>query len=118
MSLVAKKRSRITGLAEVIAIITFHVHRNAAQVAALDEGSHASRDVAELIIMSYGQLEPLRMGERNESLRLRLVERERLLHVNVASLLQARPRKIVMALRRRRDVNYVWSGIAGADSSQ
>src|SRR2546427_724657 len=111
MLLVAKKRPRITGLSKVIAVVTFHVYRNPAQVATLDERSHASRHVTELVVMSYGQLESLLIGECHKYLGLFCVECEWFLHIDVASLFQAKPRNIEMAFRRCRDVNNVWAGV-------
>src|SRR5213593_506474 len=110
MLLVAKKRSRIT-VPKLIAIVTFHVYRSPAQVAALDESSHASRHVAELIVMPCCQLEFLLIGECNKYLGLLLVECEWLLHIDVTSTFQAKPRNFKMAFRRRRDVNDVWTGV-------
>src|SRR2546425_8061222 len=107
MLLVAKKRSRITGLPKVIAVITFHVERDAAQVAALDERSHASRHVAELIVMSCRQLKPLLIGECNKYLGLLCVECDWLLDIDVASALKAQSGKIEMTFRRRGDVDHV-----------
>src|SRR6266571_2546895 len=110
MLLVAKKRSRIT-VPKLIAIVTFHVYRSPAQVAALDERSHASRRMAELIVMSCRQLEFLLIGECNKSFGLFCVECDWLLHVDVASAFQAKSGNIEVAFRRRRDVNNVWPGI-------
>src|SRR5207245_9436184 len=111
MLLVAKKRPRITGLSKVIAVVTFHVYRNPAQVATLDERSHAYRHVTELVVMSYGQLESLVIGECNKYLGFFCVECEWFLHIDVASPFQTKPRNIEMAFRRCRDVNNVWAGV-------
>ena len=111
MLLVTKKGSRVTWLRKVIAVITLHVHRVPAQVSARDETPHASRHVAELIIMSRSQLEPLVVGERDESPRLLLTECDWLLHIDVASSFQAKARNSEMALGRRRDVNNVRPGV-------
>src|SRR5437660_10125232 len=111
MALVAKKRSRVTGIPQVIAVVTFHVHWISAQVAAFDESSHTSGHVAELIVMPDCQLEPLFVGQCNKSLGLLLMECEWLLHIDVASAFQANPRDIVMAFRRRRDMDNVRSSI-------
>src|SRR6266571_1688490 len=73
--------------------------------------SRTSRDVAELIVMSCGQLESLLIGECNKYLGFFCVEREWFLHIDVASPFQAKPRNIEMAFRRRRDVNNVWPGV-------
>src|SRR5437899_10367805 len=110
MLLVAKKRSRIAGVPKVIAIITFHVHRDPAQVAAVDESSHASGCVAELIIMAYRQLEPFLIGEYYKDLGLFGVERDGFLHIDVASPFQASPRNNELAGRRPRDMNNIWLG--------
>ena len=53
------KRSRIAGIAEVITIVAFHVDGRAAQVAAFHQRSHAPRYMAELVVVTDGQLEPL-----------------------------------------------------------
>src|SRR6266566_2805039 len=65
MSLVAKQRSRVPGSTELIAVITLHMYRPAAQEAALDESSHASRCMSELIVMPYSYLEPLFIRKSN-----------------------------------------------------
>ena len=66
VSFVAKKRARIPGPSKLIAVITLHVHRPAAQKAALDQSSHASRHMPELIIMPRGYLEPPLVRERDQ----------------------------------------------------
>ena len=45
------------GSCQLVAIVTLHVYRSAAQEAALDKSAHPSRGVPELIIMPYGYLE-------------------------------------------------------------
>ena len=50
--LVAQQGSRVAGVAKVVAVVAFHVHSRAAQVAALNQCSHAPRYVAELIVVS------------------------------------------------------------------
>src|SRR2546422_4104285 len=87
------------------------LHRPPAQVAAFDESPHTSGHMAELMVMSCRQLEPLFIGQCNKSLGLLLMECEWLLHIDVASAFQANPRNIEMAFRRRRDVDNVWSGV-------
>src|SRR6266704_3186959 len=65
MSLVAKQRSRVPGSTELIAVIILHMYRPAAQEAALDESSHASRCMSELIVMPYSYFEPLFIRKSN-----------------------------------------------------
>src|SRR5438445_13438902 len=101
MLLVAKKRSRIAGVPKVIAIITFHVHRDPAQVAAVDESSHASGCVAELIIMAYRQLEPFLIGEYHKDLGLFGVECAGFLHLDLASPFHRTPQIYQVDYRRR-----------------
>src|SRR5206468_6220538 len=111
MVLVAQQRSRVRRVFEFMAEVAFHMYRAPAQVAALDEPSHASRDVAELVVVSHRELEAPLIREGNEDSGLLRVERERLLHIDVASPLETGPGDIEMAFRRRRDVNDVWSGV-------
>src|SRR5207245_10456840 len=103
--------SRITVLPKGIAVLTLHMSRPSAQVPALDKSSHASRHMAELIIMPYRQLEPRLIGECNKYLGLLRVECDWLLHIDVASPFQAKPSNIEMAFRRRGDVNHVWPSV-------
>src|SRR3989454_12325035 len=67
--------------------------------------------MAELIVMPYRQLEPPFVGQCNKSLGLLLMECKWLLHIDVTSALQANPRDIEMAFRRRRDMDNVRSGV-------
>src|SRR5437879_6048100 len=90
MLLVAKKRSRIIGVSKVIAVITLHVGRNAAQVAAFDECSHAACHVTELIVVSRRQLEALVIGQGNKLLSLPLVQCDWFLHVDVTPSFEAK----------------------------
>ena len=107
MLLVAEKRSRIPGPSELIAVVALHVDRRAAQKAAPDQRTHAARRVAELVVMSRGDLEALVVGQCDQTSGVVLVERERLLHINMAARFQAAPGDLEMALRRRGDVNYI-----------
>jgi len=72
---------------------------------------HASRRVAELIVMSRRQLEPLSLGKCDQSDRLFCVERERLLHVHVTAVLQALACDVEVARRWRGDVHHVRPGV-------
>src|SRR5664279_954682 len=111
MLLVGEKGSRIRCVSELITKVTFHVDRRPAQVAASDKRSHASHRVAELAVMSCGQLEPLLVRERYESVGVLGVERKWLLHIDVASPFQAKPGDIKMALGRRRNVHNIWRDV-------
>src|SRR5438093_10330045 len=111
MLLVAEQHPRMTGVREVMAKIALHVYREPTQVAALDEGSHASRHVAELVVMPDRELEPPLIGECDKSFGLLRVERDRLLHIDMAPALEAQPSDLEMALRRRRNVNDVGPGV-------
>src|SRR5271157_3577138 len=108
---VGKKCSHISGVSEFIAKITFHVNRRPAQVTAPDKCPHVSCRMAELTVMSYCQLEPPLDRKRHEHAGLLGVEREWLLHIDVASPFQAKLGYIEMALRRRRDVNNIGCGV-------
>src|SRR6266446_2211015 len=110
VALVAEKRSRVPGFSKLIAVITLHVHRLAAQKAALDKTSHTSRCVPELIVMAYGDLQSPLLRDRNQSSGFPLVNCEWLLHVDVASPFQAKLGKFEMAFRRGGDVNNIWPG--------
>ena len=63
--------------------------------------------MAELVVVSDRQLQAFRLREGDQRVRLPGVDGERLFHVDVGSSLQAEPRELEVALRRRRDVNHV-----------
>jgi len=110
--LVAKKRSRIRGRSELVAVIAFHMHRTGPQESALNKRSQASRDMPELIVMPGGQLEAHFFRQRNQSSGLAFVQCEWLLYVDVASRLQASFGNLEMTCGWRRDVNNVRLGHA------
>src|SRR5260370_16784619 len=109
MSLVTKKRSRVPGSSKLIAVMTLHMDRAAAQEAALNKGSHAPCCMPELIVMPYGYLSLAVVGERDQSSSVLLVECEGLLHIDVTSPFETKLRNIVMGFGRRCYVNDSWS---------
>src|SRR5436190_1781475 len=54
MLLVRQQRPRVTGIPEVVAVVTFHVYGNPAQVTASNHRFHASRHVAKLLVELFG----------------------------------------------------------------
>src|SRR5258708_24607687 len=112
MLLVAKERSSISGPSKLIAEITLHMHRPAAQEAGLDNSSHPSRHMAELIIMPYGYFELSFVRECNQFSGVVLAKCKWLPQIHVASPFQAELRNIEMAFRRHCDVNNVWLGVS------
>ena len=86
------------------------MHRPVAQIAALDQAAHASRDVAELIVMSRGDFESFLIGEFNQFPGFVLVDREWLFHIDVAAPVQAEFRDTKVAFRRRGNVDHVGLG--------
>ena len=81
MRLVGKQHSRVSRVIQFVAVIALHVDRSSTEVAALDEISHPACDVAELIVMTGGELEPLFTSERDERLGVSEIQRERFLDV-------------------------------------
>src|SRR5438874_13192050 len=112
MPLVTQKRSRISGLPQLVVVVALHMNRSTAQIAALDETSHPARRVPELVVMAGGCLEAALFREGNQSLRLLPGHGEWLLYIDVASPLQAELGKLKMASRRRRNVDNIRPGSA------
>ena len=112
MPLVGKECSGVLRSFELITVMALHMDRSAAKKSGADERSHASRHMAELIIMSYGNLEPSFVRESDQALGAVLVKSEGLLHINVAPIFQAKRRKSEMAVGGRRDVNNVGSRVS------
>src|SRR5438046_2852046 len=110
MSLVAKERPSIRGSSKLVAVVTLHMDRGAAQETALDESPHTTSDMAELVIMSRGYLEASLVRQGDQSSSLSLVECKRFLHINVASPFQTSLGNIEMAFGGCCDVNDVRSG--------
>src|SRR5437016_10574886 len=107
---VGEKRPRI-GLTEIVTKMAFHVYRRATQIAATDELSHATRHMAELVVMSGRELQLGLVGECYENVGLLGVDGERLLHVDVGSPLEASLREREVAFRWRRNVDNVWPSL-------
>ncbi len=82
----------------------------ATQIAALNQRAHPASDMAELIVVTGGNLQALFIGERDKCLSFVLPNGEGLFHINVAAAFQAQSRDVEMALRRSGDVNDVWFG--------
>src|SRR2546422_4966752 len=110
MPLVAKKRSRIPGSFKLIAVVALHMNWPAAQETCVDKSSHAPCRMPKLIIMPGGYLKSSFARECNQSSGFVLVERERLLDIDVTSKFQAELRNGEMAVWGRSDVDDVWSG--------
>src|SRR2546427_3715729 len=108
---VAEERSRIR-LVEFVTEIALHVYWRSTQVAAANDLAHAARHVTELIVVSGRQLQLSLGGECHEGMSLLGIEREGLLHVNMAPALQAHLGELEVTCRRRRDVDNVWSSLA------
>src|SRR5437879_12175682 len=115
MTPVSKKGSRIPVSPKVITVMTLHVHGRPAEIPALDKRSHASRHMAELVIMSHCQLQPSFGCEFHEALGLRFIDGEGLLHIHMATTFQTESGNREMALRRGRHVNNVRPSVARSE---
>src|SRR5580704_15319263 len=109
---VPEQCSRISRTTQVVTVVTFHVHWLPAQVPVRNESPQPSGSVAELVVVAYGQLEPLFLGQVHELLGLVQIEGKWLLDIYVTALLQAKSGDIEVTLRRRRDMDNVRSGLA------
>ena len=105
--LVAQQGSGIVRSPHFITVITLHMHRGATEITRLDQTPHTQGGVAELMIVSRCELESFFGGEIDQSSGFFFIQSEWFLHINMASLFQTEPGNVEMALRRRRDVNYV-----------
>src|SRR5438094_6658556 len=101
MTPVSKKGSCIPVSAKVITVMTLHVHRRPPEIPALDERSHASRHMAELVIMSHCQLQPSFVCESHEALALRFINGEGLLHIDMATTFHTESGHLDMAVKMR-----------------
>src|SRR5687767_3633896 len=88
MSLVPEERTRIS-VAQVVAIGALHVYGRAPQIAAFDEAPHATRGMAELIVVPRRELQAALERQRDEPLRLLFTDGNRLLDVHMAAVLEA-----------------------------
>src|SRR6267378_6938587 len=109
MSLVGEERRGVSGAPKLVAVVALHVYRAGTQKAGLDQRSHASRSVPELIVVPDGDLQRALVPERQQAAGLLFVDRERLLDIDVASPLEAELRDVEMSIGRRRDVNDIGS---------
>src|SRR5258705_5979560 len=104
---ISEKCSGIAPSSDFITIITFHMYRAITQITASDQLSHTSCNMAELIVMPYGQLQFLFICKCNQSSRLIQINCKWLLHIDVTSPFQATLRNREMAFWRRSDVNNI-----------
>ena len=107
MIFVAEKGLGKPRVRKIVTVLAFHVDRLAAQIAALDQFPHADHGMRELGIMPGDDLEPLVVSEPYQFLCLGRIQREWLLHIDVAAGLQAHLSQLEVALRRRRDVDDI-----------
>src|ERR1051325_3754543 len=75
--------------AHFVAIITLHIGRRAAEISALDECSHATGGMSELIVVAGSYLEAFPISQPQQFLRIRSMEREGLFNVNMATGVEA-----------------------------
>ena len=107
MRFAAENRSDITGVAQVISPMAFKVDRLAAEKTTGHELAHFHHFQGELIIMAGGDFQVPAFGERNQFLRLRRRDRERLFQINMAAGFETLPGQREMSLRGRGDVNDI-----------
>ena len=66
--------------------------------------------MVELCIVPHGQFELLLIGKRDQTLRVRVVEREWFLHIDMTATIETEAGNLKMAFRRRGNVNDIRSG--------
>ena len=84
----------------------------AAQISAFNQRPHAPRNMAELAVVTGGQLKAFFFGQSHQSLGFARVHRKRLLDVHVTAALQTKSGNLEVTLRRCRDVHNVRPGFA------
>src|SRR5262245_22541210 len=82
-----------------------------AQITGLDQRSHAPRNVAELAVMTHGQLESFLVCQADKPLRALRVEGKGLLDIHMAIVFEAEAGDFEVAFRRGRNVDHVRPGL-------
>src|SRR5438046_10228966 len=111
MILVAKNSPCVSRLRQLITVIALHVDWCAAQETAMNQGSHVSCCVSGLVVVPYGYVATPSIRDRDQRSGLLLLDRERLLDIDVTPGFQPELCNIKMALWRRCDMNNVWLGL-------
>src|SRR5215468_11339041 len=84
MPWITEESAGVPGMPDLVAIITLHMNRPGAQVAALNQATHAPRYMTELIIVTSRQFEPGSCRQIDQFLSFAFVNGEGFFDVNVA----------------------------------
>jgi len=106
---VPQKSLCIALIAEIVSVITLHVHGCAPKVPLADQSAHVLRHRHELRLVTYRELFSSHLRNFNERFRLFVIHRERLLDIDVAAGLKALLCQGIMTVGWRRDMDDVRS---------